>query len=157
MLFRSLIANAMRSHIVPTAFNLFPDNAVSIAVVISRPRPTVIGAALIDFLPKALFDRRSRPDVIVMPNDESKRLTLDVASLGFVTLGNWRGLAASTFAEFCWSLARGILGVHKKFTFLLPKPRTPASVAGHFLLVSTPVSIAETQGFRNVFRALSAG
>lgn len=68
------------------------------------------------------FQRSSK----VMPFYEAALLTR--------VLRCWKGLSATTFAEF-W----GIIGAHKKFTFLVSKPRTPQTSLGNFYWRSTPL------------------
>lgn len=103
------VGKAMGADLVSFAINLARQDAISIAVVVPSPKPTLGIFALVYMLPKAFFECLPWPNVVVMTNDKSPWLTLDVAAWRVRVFGDWCGLTASTFAKL-WG---DLLCVHK--------------------------------------------
>lgn len=72
--------------------------------------------------------------------------TFDDALTFLALLRNGCLLTASALAVAIGDFIRGIMGVHQNLQFCLPKPRAFRDAAGHFLLVATPVIVAQEGG-----------
>lgn len=117
----------------------FPPYLAIASVVQARsPLPAFGLGSRIDVTPENLPNREST----IVTMNESDRLPFDVTRTLVVMLGNWGGLAASAFAKFNRGLARGIMGWHKNLQFLC-QAQDVSRVAGHFVLVSTPVIVPQ--------------
>lgn len=116
--------------------------AVGFSMNGGHPYPTarlqhgVDGAVLVNLTPKTLFWRGVLMGAWGMTADEPQGLPLDPTVSGAVPTRDWGGLTATTFAEFRCGLARGIMGLHQKLSFLVSQPRTIPVVAGLLLLVN---------------------
>lgn len=111
------------------------ESAIACSVLGTSPKPALRqknrmdGAILVNLFPEAIFERAA--SVVIV--DESLRLTFNPAPSFVVSLRNWCGLttAALTVAygdfierKLGLNMFWGMLGAHKKFTFLVSKPRT---------------------------------
>jgi hypothetical protein len=110
------------------------------------PQPTVILVADLDFAPEGIFNGVCRHSMSEMPIDELEGFALYLSAFGPVSLGNLGFLATTAMAITEGNVVRGIMGLHKKLTFLVSKPWTVPAVAGLLLLVRTPVIIPQAGG-----------
>jgi hypothetical protein len=113
-----LVTNAMRADIVPSVLALDPYHTISKAVVVPRPFPTFIRAALIDVAPQLFRERAFRPDIVVMADDESARFALDVAVLRIGLPGDLGLAAAAAMAEAVGYFVEVKLGLNKLWGML---------------------------------------
>lgn len=73
------------------------ESAVALGISATGPQPTTIGPA--DSPPEAVRERRHRPHVVVMSQDEADRLALDIAVSANSPAGDWRWLTAAAMAQ----------------------------------------------------------
>lgn len=97
----------------------------------SRPQPTFVLLPANDLSPE-YFLRRVSVMATVVPGYKAHRLSFDVpvSLAGF--FGYRSGITASTFTEF--NAIRGIMGLHRNLSFLVPSLGTFRDVAGATLL-----------------------
>ncbi len=91
--------------------------AVSVSILCAGPRPAIIWAALVNLFPEAISDGTQGSDLIVVTDDKSNRLPLDVTKLGVVSLCNRGRLTTAAFTEFYRRFVRGMI-VHVVSPFL---------------------------------------
>lgn len=137
-----LIGKAMGGNLQTAVHDLKRQNAIAKAVVVARPGPAFIIAALFYAFPKAIFDCFSWPDIVLMADDKSSGFALDVAPLRVCQFRNRRKSAAAAFAQFgVWKFGLGRLwGMLHGIDFLLlgiGQAWGVSSAARHFVLGST--------------------
>lgn len=117
---------------------------ISVDVLWPLPLPTIIRSTLVHLCPKVSFGKYLFGlDAFVMIPHEAHGISLEVSRRAIIVLNNSCFLPATAVAITVGNFVRGIMGLHKKFTFLVSKPWTVPAVAGLLLLVRTPVIIAQ--------------
>lgn len=82
---------------------------VPLVVGASSPEPTVVRAALVNLVPKAIFVAANNPNSIVVPNDKAGRLSLNKSALRIVLPGWLSPAATTTVAESWFNFVRGFV------------------------------------------------
>lgn len=108
------------------------------------PLPAFIRAALVNLFPKAFSDRAQPTSLAVMARDESCGLALNMPVTTAGLFCNRGRVAASASAKF--DALYGIIGVHKKPTFLCQAQDVCPSL-GTFYWGASRVSIPQMGGF----------
>ena len=124
-----------------------PEHAISLVVRAAIPQPALFFAATFNLLPEAVksrFPLQSR----MVTMDEMNRLPLDPTALRASLLGDGCKVAATTMAITVGNIVRGIMGMHKKFTFLVPSLGTIPVVAGAIRVRFTPSIIPQKEAYR---------
>lgn len=107
-----------------------------------RPFPTIIGAALINFLPEAIFGR-TLSVTVVMAFDEAHRLACYMSEASMAFLGYRGSLPTTAVAVTIGNVVRGIMRLHQKLAFLVSCRRTVPAVAAALCIGSYRSSIAQ--------------
>jgi hypothetical protein len=111
------------------------EPAISVLIFVALPYPALIIGAWDNALPKTVNQGRAG----TMPIGKPQGLSPNPA-FRFVRLWSFRGLLSAT--TLTKAMRNGIMGLHKKFTFLVSKPRTLARRSATSIGLRYPHSIA---------------
>lgn len=136
------VRESMRRNVSRVVFELAIAAAAFVAFA-TKPEPTVIQSASIHHCPKSIF---RLGHASAMAAKKLTGLALDPFVAFIVAWRNSCLLSTTAMAKAVGNIKRGIMGLHKKFTFLVSRPWTVPAVAGLLLLVRTPVIIPQLGG-----------
>lgn len=91
----------------PPAISRYVQLSVPYMVGAGCPKPTIIGAALVNLFPEAIFIAANRSDFVVMADDEPGRFPFDDSALNVALPGWLSPAAAATVAESWFNFVRG--------------------------------------------------
>lgn len=133
-----LVGDAVSQKRLATATNM--DSPIAKFVCATLPLPTIVGAKNTHAQPEAICDGAKTR---VMSVDEAKWFAFYMVAPIFISCREFGLLSASALAKAVGNIKRGIMGLHKKLTFLVSKPRAIPVAAGLLLLVRTPVIVTQ--------------
>lgn len=87
-----------------------PNLSISLAVKSTRPKPTTIWRALVNFLPKSISHSARDFGAAVVKSDKANRLTLDASFFGVICCGNCCAFSTSALTVAIRNFKRWIVG-----------------------------------------------
>lgn len=123
--FMEFVGESMRLNSASVDANL----PVSMLILATRPVPAIIRAAPVNLGPEAIFGGFEWSNLVVVTDDKSDGLSLDVSKPCVIPGRNWGWLTTAAFTEFYRGFVRGMIA-HAKFSFQnLAMPRAISSSA----------------------------